>query len=205
METVPPQPSFVILLERYDKDGDRKISPQELDRDAELGPLFRPLDSDRDGFITATEWQFFLDASAAENAFVAIRPGGKEDISCSHVCWKYKKSLPDVPSPLLYGGILYLIRNGGILTALDPETGTPTKQGRITDAGGEYYASPVAADGKVFLVNQDGKLATVKAGHDWEVLGVSDLGEECMATPALGDKRLLVRTRQTLFCFGKPK
>jgi outer membrane protein assembly factor BamB len=205
METIPPQPSFVSLLEGYDRDGDRKISPQELDRDAELGPLFRPLDSDRDGFITAAEWQFYLDATAAENAFVAIRPGGKEDISRSHVCWKYKKSLPDVPSPLLYGRILYLLRNGGILTALDPETGTPTKQERIPDAGGEYYASPVAADGKVFLLNQDGKLATVKAGHDWEVLGVSDLGEECMATPALGDKRLFVRTRQTLFCFGKPK
>ena len=81
--------------------------------------------------------------------------------------WKYKKSLPDVPSPVLYDGILYLIRNGGILTALDPETGTPTKQGRIPNAGGDYYASPVAADGKVFLVNQEGKLATVRAGCDW--------------------------------------
>jgi outer membrane protein assembly factor BamB len=109
-----------------------------------------------------------------------------------------------VPSPLLYENVLYLVKRGGIVTTVDPETGEILKQGRLRDALDSYYASPVAADGKVFFVSEAGKVAVVKAGgKDWEVLAINNLGEECYATPALGEGRIYLRTRTTLYAFGQ--
>jgi len=79
------------------------------------------------------------------------------------------------------------------------------KQGRIPGALEQYWASPVAADDKVFLISQAGKLAVLKAQGQWEVLQVNNLDDEVFATPALGDNRLFVRTRTTLYCFGLSK
>jgi outer membrane protein assembly factor BamB len=111
--------------------------------------------------------------------------------------------LSDVPSALLYQGVLYLVKKGGIATTLDPETGVILKQGRLKDALDSYYASPVAADGKVFFVSEAGKVAVVRAGgKDWEVLSVNDLGEECYATPAIASGHIYIRTRSSLYSFG---
>lgn len=98
-----------------------------------------------------------------------------------------------------------MVKTGGIITALDPATGRLLKQGRSPGALGEYYASPVAADGKVFLANTEGKLTVLKAGAEWEVLAVNDLNEEISATPALSGGRLYVRTRGALYCFGSSR
>ncbi|HJR61614.1 MAG TPA: PQQ-binding-like beta-propeller repeat protein, partial [Vicinamibacterales bacterium] len=68
---------------------------------------------------------------------------------------------------------------------------------------GEYHASPIAADGKVFLANTEGKISVLKAGAQWEVLGVNDLDEEIHATPALSGGRIYVRTRSFVYCFGR--
>jgi outer membrane protein assembly factor BamB len=85
---------------------------------------------------------------------------------------------------------------------VDPATGRLIKQGRSPSALGTYYASPVAAEDKVFVANTDGKITVLKASGAWEVLGVNDIGEEVHATPALSDGRLYVRTRGSLYCFG---
>ena len=113
-----------------------------------------------------------------------------------------QKFLPNCPSPLVYQGVLYLFKDGGILTALDPKTGKMLKQGRLLGALGTYYASPVAAAGKVFLTSQEGKLTVIKPGADWEILAVNDLGDEAYATPAIVDNKLYVRTRGMLYCFS---
>ena len=75
--------------------------------------------------------------------------------------------------------MLYFVQDGGIVTTVRPETGEVLKRGRLKDAGGQYYASPVAADGKVFVVSTDGKLSVLKAGEQWESLATSDLGKSC--------------------------
>jgi outer membrane protein assembly factor BamB len=85
--------------------------------------------------------------------------------------------------------------------ALDPKTGKILKQGRLRGALDEYYASPVGAAGKVFLLSQQGKVTVVKAGADWEILAVNDLDDEAYAT-AIVDEKLYVRTRGTLYCFA---
>ena len=97
---------------------------------------------------------------------------------------------------------MYLIKDGGILTAVDPQTGNILKQGRLTGALDQYYASPVGAAGKVFFLSQQGKLTVVKAGADWEILAVNDLDEDSYATPAIIDDKLFVRTHGTLYCFS---
>ncbi len=90
----------------------------------------------------------------------------------------------------------------GIITALDPGTGKVLKEGRNREALGEYYASPVAADGKIYLSNVEGKITVLKAGSDWQVLATNNLEEEVHATPALSGGRIYIRTHGQLYCFG---
>ena len=97
---------------------------------------------------------------------------------------------------------MYLVKEGGILTALDSKTGHILKQGRLRGALDDYYASPVAAAGKVYLLSQQGKLTVIKAGADWEILAVNDLDDESYATPAIVENKLYVRTLAMLYCFA---
>lgn len=98
--------------------------------------------------------------------------------------------------------IVVLVANGVIVTTMSMETGEVTKMGRIPGALGDCYASPVAADGKLFVVSEEGKSAVLRCGAQWDTLSVNDLGEQCYATPALGRGRVFVRTTDSLFCFG---
>jgi outer membrane protein assembly factor BamB len=98
----------------------------------------------------------------------------------SRELWRYGKSfIGGVPSPLFYEGVLYLVKNGGLLTSFDEETGQVAKAGCLTGALGAHSASPVAADGKVYLASEEGKVTVLKACRDWEVITSDDLGEGC--------------------------
>jgi outer membrane protein assembly factor BamB len=98
--------------------------------------------------------------------------------------------------------VLYVVRNA-IVSTFDPTTGELLRRERIRSAIGDYYASPVAGDGKIYLASLDGKLSVLRAGRDWEVLSTSDLGEQIIATPAIADARVFVRTDRSLYCFGR--
>jgi outer membrane protein assembly factor BamB len=95
-----------------------------------------------------------------------------------------------------------MAKTGGIVTTLDSASGKLLKEGRATGALGEYNASPVAADGKVYLASQEGKVTVLRAGAQWEILATNDLGAEINASPALANGRVYVRTRDDLYCFG---
>ena len=116
--------------------------------------------------------------------------------------WRYTKGLPYVTAPLLYENILYVVRDGGILATIDPETGKLIKEARLKDAIGEYYAQPVAGDGKIYFVNKDGKVTVIRPGADWEQLSTADLEEQVIATPAIANNRIYIRTEGTLYCFA---
>ena len=96
------------------------------------------------------------------------------------------------------GGLVLTLRQN--FAFYDPATGTLLKEGRTKEALGQYYASPVAADGKVYLASSEGKVTVLRAGGQWEMLGVADFGDEIHATPALADGRVYVRTRKALYC-----
>jgi len=199
----PSLPSFASYLERLDKNKDRRLSAQEFSVDKELGEHFGWIDADSDDLITETEWNTTRDLALGAYGAVAVRPAGATGkLGPSAVLWRFQKNLPYIPAPLFYRDVLYLVKTGGIVTSLDPATGRALKEGRSLGAPGEYYASPVAADGKVFLASEEGKITVLKASAQWEVLGVNDLGEEIHSTPALSGGRIYVRTRGSVYCFG---
>jgi outer membrane protein assembly factor BamB len=194
-------PEFAKVLDQYDTDHDGLLSPSELPMRFS-GQWWADNDLNHDGRIDAREWQFYQTRNSAENCIVAIRAGGHGDVTKTRVLWRYRKALPNTSSPLLYQGVLYLIRDG-IFTSLSPETGEVYKQARLTGALGSYWSSPVAAEGKIFLASEEGKIATVRAGQAWDILAISDLDEDIFATPAVVDGRVYVRTRVALSCFAK--
>jgi outer membrane protein assembly factor BamB len=197
-------PPFASVLSQYDKDKDGRLSLEEVRNDPNLGDQFGAIDENDDKIILAAEWEkvrAFL--GMGEWGAIAVRPGtARGQLETSAVRWRMQKNIPYIPAPLLYQGVYYLVKDGGIITSLDPATGRLLKQGRSPNALGDYYASPVAADGKVFLANTEGKITVLKAGAEWEVLAVNEIGDEISATPALSNGRIYVRTRGIMYCFS---
>jgi outer membrane protein assembly factor BamB len=195
-------PSFADTLAQFDKNGDSKISLEEFAPDPRLQRGFGDNDLDADGFVDQRDWEYYRSRRAARNALLAVRPGRRGDLTGgSEVLWRMQKYLPNTPSPLLYQGVLYLIKDGGILTAIDPKTGQILKQGRLPGAIDTYYASPVAGAGQIYVMSQTGKLTVLKAGADWEPLAMNEFGEESFSTPAIVGDRFYVRTKAALYSF----
>jgi outer membrane protein assembly factor BamB len=194
-------PEFAQMLAEHDKDHDGKLSPSELPTSF-TAEWFGDNDLNHDGYIDQREWRFYQVRSAAENCLIAIRAGGRGDVTHSHVLWKYRKALPNTSSPLLYQRVIYLVRDG-IFTSLNPESGEIYKQARLAGALGRYWSSPIAADGKIFMVSEEGKVVVLRAAPEWEILAVNNLNEDAFATPAILDGRIYVRTREALYCFAQ--
>jgi len=199
----PWMPTFVSVLSQYDKDKDGRLSLEEFRGDADLGEHFGWMDEDDDKFIVTREWDKARGLGVGQWGAIAVRPGNAlGQLEPDAIRWRLQKNIPYIPAPLLYQGVYYMVKTGGIITSLDPATGRLLKEGRSPGALGEYYASPVAADGKVFLANTEGKITVLKAGAEWEVLAVNELDDEVSATPALSEGRLFVRTHKALYCFS---
>ena len=192
---------------RYDTNKDKLIAKTEVTgaekMDKMLKDAFEAFDLDRDEKLNAKDWEVFRGMMASENGLLAIKLGGQGDQTATAIRWRYQRPVPQVPSTLLYKGVLYMVNDSGIMLSFDPATGNVIKQGRLKDAIDKYFASPVAADGKVFLVGQGGQVSVLKAAGDWEVLAVNELDDEVFATPAIADGRIYIRTRSALYSFGK--
>ena len=199
----PVFPPFDEGLRRFDNNRDGRIQFDETRSDPYIQDHFGWMDPNCDGVIDRAEYDRVWNASGAGHGLTAIRPGGKGDTTATSVAWRVKKAYPNVPAPLLYNGVLYAVRTGGIITALEPETGEILKTGRSESAMEEYYASPVAADGKVFMISESGKVTVLRAGRNWEILAVNDLEEDVWATPAIANGAIFVRTRNALYAFGR--
>ena len=213
-------PAWSELL-KYDKNGDGKVAPDEIPADygfelrkelpkgtegnfLSMRWLAKAIDRNGDG-LTRFEWGMATTFLAAnEDMMLAVRPGGEGDVSETHVAWRQRRGLPEMPSPLYYRGRLYVVKNGGIVTCMDPKTGETVYRKRI-DAGGQYAASPVAADGKIYATSEAGVVTVFKAGDTLDVIAENDLGERTMATPAIVGDTIYVRTAKHLFAFRRGK
>ena len=128
-----------------------------------------------------------------------------EDLTLKNVLWRFSKSLPNISFPLLYNGVIYMVKDGGVVTSLDANTGVLLKQARLPEALDPYFASPIAGgEGKIFLVSQTGKVSVLRARGDWEILAVDDLAEDCYATPAIAGGNLYVGASQYSLLLRKP-
>jgi outer membrane protein assembly factor BamB len=193
--------SFEEMLQRLDRDKDGKLSKEEIG-DPKIVKDWAETDLDHTGYLEARDWEAYRNKRSAQNGFTAFRLGGQGDMTGKNFLWRYTKSLPNATSPLLYRNVLYLVKDGGILTSLDPRSGEVLKQARINGAAGAYYSSPVAADGRIYTLSEDGQGAVLKAGPDWELLRVNDLAEQAYASPAIVDGKIYLRTQSALYCFA---
>ncbi len=140
----------------------------------------------------------------------AIRPGGNGDLtlkdgkeSSDFIAWSKQRGGPYMPTPIVYGELLYTCSNQGVLTAYNARTGERVYQERLGGTGGAFTASPVASEGKIYLASEDGDVFVVKAGPKYELLAKNPVGEVMMATPAISDGIVIVRTVSSLYAFGE--
>ena len=195
-------PPYEESLKQYDKDKDQKIHVDEMKTTPDYAEHFGWLDANSDGYIERAEYDFVRNSTTLGHGLTAIRLPGQGDLTTSNVVWRLEKGYPNIPAPLIYRGVMYLMKEGGIVSTVDPATGNVLKQGRTPDALEEYYASPVAADGKIFVASLSGKVTVLKADPQWEILATNDLKEEIWATPAIAGSNLFIRTRNALYAFG---
>lgn len=200
---------FETMLKQLDKNKDGKIELTEVSGESVsqqiMHRFFKSIDKNTgngDGAVTAEEFDSAFSPDRAGGGLVRTRLGGKGDVTQTHVVWHHTKGAPYVTAPLLYEGVLYVVRNGGILSTFDPQTGKLLREERLKNAIGDYYASPVAADGRIYFASKDGKITVIRAGRDWEVVSSGNLDEQVIATPAIAGGRIYVRTDQSLYCFS---
>jgi outer membrane protein assembly factor BamB len=194
-------PPFDELLTEKDADKDGTISAAEV-TDKQTKDMFFFIDLNSNGAIDASEWRMYMANAASENGLLAFRATGQGDMTQKGLVWKYPRSVPQLPTVIVYRDVLYMINDGGVLTTFDPVTGTVKKQGRLRGAVDSYYASPVAGDGKVYIASRSGIVVVLKAGGDQEILSVNKMDEEIYATPAIVGNRIYLRTASALYCFG---
>jgi outer membrane protein assembly factor BamB len=204
------------VLVEHDKDGDGVLSKAEVaenksvlsrpDADGEgdhpLSIFQRFLDVDKDGRITGEEYtklRAWVDSWEHLNGIVALRPATAEH--GTELVWHFPRGVPECPSPLYLAGRVYMVMNGGTVTCLDAKSGTLVFQERLS-ARGPYYASLVAGDGKLYAASARGEVTVFAAADELRVLSSVDLDERLMATPALSDGVVYVRTETKLRAFG---
>ncbi|HUT36332.1 MAG TPA: PQQ-binding-like beta-propeller repeat protein [Planctomycetota bacterium] len=129
-------------------------------------------------------------------ALWAVRPDGEGDVTKTHVAWKFAEGAPRTPSPIVVGDLLYMVDDGGQATCLEVVTGKAVWKERI---GGNYAASPIHADGRLYFSSQQGKTTVLKPGRTFEVLATNTLDGGFMASPAVAGKALILRTKTHLY------
>jgi outer membrane protein assembly factor BamB len=133
---------------------------------------------------------------------MAVRPGSQGEVSQTDIVWSERRGVPGVPSPLYYKGRLYTFQNGGIVFCRVANTGALVYSGRL-GALGYYYSSPVAADNKVYIASADGVVVVLDAGEELKILARNKLDGGILATPALVDGKIYLRTESHLYAFGE--
>lgn len=195
------------LLEWMDTNQDKKLSREEVPR--EFRDRFTESDVNKDGFIADEELDTAFQSKGNRvgggNIIQAIRGGGTGDVTKTHLLWNVTRPYPsNLTSPLVSGDRLLVVKAGGLSTSLDISSkGKANWELERIDNFGDYYASPVAADGKVFIAGRNGFVVVLQDSASLEVLALNDMGGEILATPAIADGKLFIRTREKLYCIGE--
>ena len=222
--TMPPP--FDESVKRFDRNGDGLIAFEEVPDDllftdrqtsngqgnASLIQAFRWFagsDFKKGDKLDRKQWDELRDSLSEfskddmqKPVVLSVRMGGRGDVTKSHVLWKETKGVPEAPSPLVWQGHIYLIRNGGVLACRDLETGKLLQE-RKTESRGGYFASPVLADGRIYVASDRGIVTVIKANDALEVLARNELQEPIFASPAIVGNILYVRSTTKLWAFAE--
>ncbi len=134
-------------------------------------------------------------------SMVAVRPDGKGDITGTHIEWSDRKGVAKKSSQLVVGGLFYMNSDDGVVSCREPKTGTVIWQQR---AGGEFAASPIYADGRIYLFGTEGDILTIEPGREFKLLAETKLGDGFMASPAIVDNEMILRSKSHLYCIARP-
>ena len=149
---------------------------------------------------------------APERPIFVVHPNARGDITLEQgatsnaaVVWSKTGRGSYMPTPLAYQGLLYVLANNGVFDAYELKTGTEVYRQRLPYVGSGYSASPVAADGKIYLSSEDGEMLVLAAGREFKHIATNTMGELLMATPALSEGVMYVRASETLFAIGRKR
>lgn len=204
---------------------DRKLDKAEIQSYVGKEPIpasffartFDRGDSNQDGFLEGSEIdKAFLHPdnfagadftktgdAAAEQFILAVRGGGLGDVTASHVLWRHKTRNTDhIVSPFISRSQMFLIKEGGVTTVFGTVSGEAVREPRRIGLGGRYFASPISGDGKLYVASENGNVAVLEDSGDYKELAVNDVGDAIVATPAIADGGLFVRTRARVMCFA---
>ncbi len=143
---------------------------------------------------------------AGDQSIHAVRAGGRGDVTKTHVLWMHNPSQIDhIVSPLVVDGRMLLVKGGGIATGFEIAGGKKLWGPKRINNTCEYFASPIYADGKIYIAGENGYMVVLKSSDKLEILAKNDMGEPIVGTPAIADGRMIVRTRGHLYCVGLKK
>jgi outer membrane protein assembly factor BamB len=201
-------PPFDTILKQADADKDGALSKAEAQKTF-VKDFFDTLDFNNDGKITRDEWDRLVKMlSEGKSSAFALSPGGTGNVSASHMIWQKTRGMPYVPTAIVYGGQMVMVKDGGMVSAFDAKTGKEIYLQERVAAPGRYYASPVAANGHIYFISLDnGAVTVLKAGTTTpEVVAKNTkFGERVSATPAIADNTLYLRTATKLYAFAEKK
>jgi outer membrane protein assembly factor BamB len=185
-----PDDFYERTFDQGDENGDGLLEGVELDK-AFLFP---------DNFAGAK----FGDKNPADEYILAVRGGGRGEVTESHVLWKHRTKHTDhIVSPFVMGDRMLLVKGGGVTTLFDLATGDAIRPPKRIPNASQYFASPIYGDGKIFIAGENGRIIVLKNDSELTVLSKNDMGEGIVATPAISEGRLFVRTRTKLFSIGE--
>jgi outer membrane protein assembly factor BamB len=188
-------------LTKWDHNHDGKLTKAEIDN-PEILDRFVRMDLDQSGDLDQKEWERHAEVfRKAQNALLAIKPSGQGDLTGAAILWKHQKGVPYVSSPFVQNGVVWMVKDGGIVTKLDATNGQVFEEERLPGLG-NYFASPVAGDGKVYFASEQGVVSVLANEKEWRVISSRDFHEKIYATPLLAGERVYVRTEKALYCFS---
>ncbi len=197
-----PNPEFDDLLKQFDRDKSGDISREEL-TGTPMKDFLGIMDDNKNDILERSEWdpiQSYM--RTGKNAVLCVKPGGHGDITDTHVVWKNERGAAYVASPLATAGRLFLAKDGGFATCYDSASGRLIYEKQRLGADGDFYASPIFADGKIYACSSRGVVVVVDAaGEKLNVLARNNLAEPITATPAISGDTIFVRTAAHLWAF----
>lgn len=193
------------LLEWLDTNQDTILERKEVPK--EFWKRFDQSDKNQDGKLAEGELDTAFQAADNQvgggSLIQAVRGGGTGDVTKTHVVWNLKNRSPsNLSSPLVVGQQLFVVKKGGLSSSFDTVSGETLWQLKRIQNLGDYFGSPVAGDGKIYVPGENGFMVVLAQGPNLEVLARNDMGESCLASPAIAEGRIYIRTRHHLYCIA---